>query len=156
MKSIIIYATKHGSVENAAHLLQSKMEGESCLINIMKEDVPILDEYDTIIFGGSIYVGKIQKQLSKYIAKNLPLLLKKRIGLFICAGEKEEVRVKELETSFPNMLFTHAVCKEIFGYEIHYEKLNFIEKKMAGAILGHKQSYSNLSETKIENFAKKC
>lgn len=155
MKTIIIYTTKYGSAENAATILKSKMEGEVKLVNLMKEEVPELDGYDNVVLGGSIYAGKIQKKLSKFVHKNLSILMKKRVGLFICAGEKEqEVREKELVNAFPNELSAYATCKEIFGYEIHYERLNFLEKKLVGAILGHKKGCSELSEDKIGSFAK--
>jgi menaquinone-dependent protoporphyrinogen oxidase len=152
--TLIIYATKHGSVENAVKLLMEKIEGKVTIINIMNEDPPKLNEYENVILGGSIYVGKIQKRLSKYIEKHLSELLTKRIGLFICAAQEEEIREKELIESFPEKLFEHAVCKEIFGYEIHYEDMNFIEKKVVGSILGHKSNYSELSDVKIDSFAK--
>ncbi|WML42880.1 flavodoxin domain-containing protein [Neobacillus sp. PS3-40] len=155
MKTVILYATKYGSVEHAVEILESKLVGKVQHLNIMKEDVPTLIDYDQVIIGGSIYVGKIQRKLSKFVTKNLPLLLTKRIGLFICAGEKlQEVREKELVDAFPNDLFNHAICKDIFGYEIHYEKLNFLEKKMVGAVLGLKEGCSELSEEKITDFAK--
>jgi menaquinone-dependent protoporphyrinogen oxidase len=154
LKTIILFATKYGSVENALAILRPKLIGDVRQVNIMKENAPSLNEYDQVIIGGSIYVGKIQKKLSKFVDKNLPLLLTKRVGLFICAGEKKaEVREKELVDAFPNELFKHAVCKGIFGYEIHYEKLNFLEKKMVAAVLGHKEGCSELSVGKIERFA---
>jgi menaquinone-dependent protoporphyrinogen oxidase len=154
MKTIIIFATKYGCVENAVGILKSMLTGEVKQVNIMKENVPSLDNFDHVIIGGSIYVGKIQKKLSKFVDKNLSELLMKRIGLFICAGEKkEEVREKELVDAFPNELLEHAICKDIFGYEIHFEKLNFLEKKMVAAVLGHKKSYRELSIEKIERFA---
>jgi menaquinone-dependent protoporphyrinogen oxidase len=155
LKTIIIYSTKYGCVENAVNILKSKIEGEVDLINIMKENVPSLDHYDKVVIGGSIYVGKIQKRLLKFVDKNLSLLLTKQVGLFICAGEKmEEVREKELVDSFPKELFNHAICKDIFGYQIHYEKLNFLEKRMVAAVLGHKEGCSELYVEKIERFAK--
>jgi menaquinone-dependent protoporphyrinogen oxidase len=154
IRTLIIYATKHGSVENAVRLLKEKLEGEITVINIMNEDPPELNEYDNVILGGSIYLGKIQKRLSKYMEKHLTDLLSKRIGLFICGAEREEIREKELIGSFPEKLFEHAVCKEIFGYEIHFEDMNFIEKKVVGSILGYKDNYSELSEPKIDSFAK--
>jgi menaquinone-dependent protoporphyrinogen oxidase len=135
-------------------ILKSMLTGEVKQINIMKENIPSLDDFDHVIIGGSIYVGKIQKKLSKIVDKNLSILLTKRIGLFICAGErKEEVREKELVDSFPNELLEHAICKDIFGYEIHFEKLNFLEKKMVAAVLGHKNSCRELSIEKIKRFA---
>jgi menaquinone-dependent protoporphyrinogen oxidase len=153
-KTIVIFSTKHGSVENAVKLLKEKLGGEVTVINIMNEDPPELNEYENVILGGSIYVGKIQKQLSKYMEKHLSELLTKRIGLFICAAEREDIREKELIDSFPKKLFEHSICKEIFGYEIHYEDMNFIEKKVVGSILGHKKNHSELSESKIDSFVK--
>jgi len=154
MKSIIIYATKYGSVEKAAKMLKSKMNSNVTSVNIMKEAVPNLDHYDIVILGGSIYVGKIQKKLTDYIAKHLPLLLNKKVGLFICAAQSEPVRTQELESAFSSELYNHATAKEAFGYEYRFEKLNFLDKLMVRVIAGVKTSQSDLCEEKIENFAK--
>lgn len=155
MKSIIIYSTKYGSVEKAAKTLKSKMSGEVLLVNVIKETVPSLDEYDNVILGGSIYMGKTQKELTNYISKNLPLLMNKRIGLFICAGLPDpQARAKELASAFPPELYDHAVCKEILGHEINYEKINFFDKMVMKAVKGDKNSSSQFYEDKIDNFAK--
>lgn len=155
MNSIIIYATKYGCAEKSAKILASKMGGQVDLVNIMKEDVPSLDKYDNIIFGGSVYMGKAQKKLTDYTKANLQFLLNKKIGLFVCAGNPDiKMREKELEDSFPNELFTHAIIKEIFGYEIHYEKLSFIDKIIVRLMKGSSKNILELSEEKIENFAK--
>lgn len=151
--TIIIYATKHGSVEHAVMLLKAKLEGEVRLVNILEEKVPSLGDYENVILGGSIYLGKIQKQLTKYIEKHLSELLTKRVGLFICAAQQEDVREKELIDAFPNELFEHAISKEIFGYEINFDDMNFIEKKVVRSILGHQDNYSELSNETIERFA---
>lgn len=152
---MIIYTTKHGSVGRAANILKSKIEGQVTLVNIMQEKAPSIEEYDYIILGGSIYAGKIQRKLSKFIASHLPLLLSKKVGLFICAAEQRvEEKEKELINAFPIELSQHALCKEIFGYEIHYEDMNFLEKKIISSVMGYQESQFKLSEEKIENFAK--
>lgn len=154
MRSLIIYATKYGCVEKAANILKSKLDGDVFIVNVMKEKVPNLDDYDNIILGGSIYAGKIQKTLTNYIKSNLPFLLHKRVGLFICAGEPEPKRTKELEEAFPAELFNHAVAKDVFGYEFCYEKFNLLDKFIMRSIKGVTKSYSDLSKQKIESFAK--
>lgn len=155
MKSMVIYATKYGCTEKAAKILQSKLEGETLLVNIMKEKVPPLDSHDTVILGGSIYMGKIQKELTNYITGNLPVLLKKRTGLFLCAGSPNvEERAKELAAVFPSELYAHSISKEVFGYEFNFEKLNFLDKIIMKAVKGDKGNPSDLSEEKISSFAK--
>ncbi len=135
-------------------MLKSRLTGDVSIVNIMLEPASRLEEYDNIILGGSIYIGKIQKKLSNFITNNLPLLLEKRIGLFICAGEKDEALLgKELTLAFPPLLFDHAIVKDVFGFEIDMEKLNFLEKFVMSKVKGVKTSIYELSELKIYAFA---
>ncbi|ERI93872.1 hypothetical protein HMPREF1982_01374 [Clostridiales bacterium oral taxon 876 str. F0540] len=154
VKSVIIYATKYGAAEKAANMLKEKLKGQVTMVNLTKEKVPSLEEYDNVILGGSIYVGKIQKQLTNYIKANLPELLKKRTGLFICAALNEpEKLIKELSDAFPEELANKAVAKEVFGYEFSFEKMGFIDKMMTKSIVGIKSSISSLEKETIEKFA---
>lgn len=156
MNSVIIYTTKYGSVEKAARMLKSHLSGEVDLIDLTKEKAPTLDQYDQVILGGSIYMGKIQSILSDYIRATLPLLLSKRIGLFICAGHPEEhLRVKELQEVFPAEIFNHAVAKEVFGHEYQLERLNTLHKFVMTKVIGITESRSEISEEVIERFAKR-
>ncbi|PLR86773.1 flavodoxin [Bacillus canaveralius] len=155
MKTIIIFATKHGSVENAARLLKTKLGEKTDLVNLAKETRPSIEEYDTVILGGSIYAGNIQKSLTKYIGESLPQLLQKNVGLFICAAEPDsQTRLKELTGSFPPELYHHAKAKDILGYEIHYSKMNFFEKMIVRSLMKIKSDHSALSIENIDDFAK--
>ena len=90
-------------------------------------------------------MGRIQKQLTDYVSKNISALLNKRMGLFVCAGSPDAAaRIKELESSFPSELYGKAVCKKVFGYEINYEKLGFLEKTIMKAVKGDKESVSDI------------
>ena len=156
MNTLIVYSTKHGTAEKAANILKSKITGDVNVVNIMLEPATNLEKYDNIILGGSIYIGKVQKKLSAFVTANLPTLLEKRIGLFICAGEKDEsLKEKELISAFPPVIFEHAIIKEVFGFEIDIIKLNFFEKLVMSKVKGVKTSVHELSEEKIYAFAEK-
>ncbi|GFP76010.1 flavodoxin domain-containing protein [Clostridium fungisolvens] len=153
MKSLIIYATKYGTVEKASNLIKDKMKDEVVIVNILKQDPPSLIEFDNIILGGSIYIGNIQKKLKQFAINHEEELLMKRVGLFICGGaDKEEEKDKELKNAFPAKLYENAICKCSFGYEYKFEKLNFFEKAMIKKITGIKGSVYKLSEDTIEDF----
>jgi len=155
MKTLILYTTKYGCAEKAAAILKTKLAGEVSMANIKKERIPELEQYDAIVLGGSIYMGNIQKEMKEYAAANLSTLLKKKVGLFICAGSPDlNAREKELEASFPSELFNHAAGKEVLGGEITYEKLSFLERTIMKAVKGDKNSTSDLSQEKIEELAK--
>ncbi|MFZ5967369.1 MAG: flavodoxin domain-containing protein [Bacillota bacterium] len=153
MKTIIIYSTKYGSVEKAANMLKKKIGGDVALVNVKKEIPPALTPYDNIILGGSIYVGKIQKELSDYILANLQTLLAKNVGLYICAAQEGETLEKELTDSFPPELLQHARIKEAVGYELCLEKLGFFDRMATRFIKGTKASEYRLNETVIGKIA---
>lgn len=155
MKSIIVYATKYGCTKKAANILKSKLSGDVQMVNALKDTVPPLNQFDNIIFGGSIYMGKIQKELISCITTNLELLQSKKLGLFICAASPDlEARKRELESAFPAEVFNHATVKALFGYEFNFEKMNFMDKMITKAIKGDKNNASEIDENNISEFAK--
>jgi menaquinone-dependent protoporphyrinogen oxidase len=165
MKTIIIYASKHGSAEKCSELLKGKLHGEVTIVNIKKEATPDITSFDNIIVGGSIYMGKIQKTVSEFCLKNLNELKNKRIGLFICCMNIKEAEM-QLNNSFPKELVSIAATKECFGGEFNLKEMNFMEKaitKMVSKMLAKndpslatkdiKKDVSMISEENINKFA---
>lgn len=153
-KKIIIYTTKYGFVTKVASTLKAKLGGEVDLVNLAKEKAPSLGGYDTVILGGSIYFGKVQKKLAAYMRQAMPELAGKKLGLFVCAGIPDPVKKREeLEQAFPPELFKQAVCKDILGDEIVYEKLSFLDKFITRRISGSTAGQSHYDENRIEAFA---
>jgi menaquinone-dependent protoporphyrinogen oxidase len=154
LKSIILYATKHGTVEKAVSKLKQEMGDNVDSFSVQNGAVPSLKEYDLVIIGGSIYMGNIQKEMKNYLKENMSLLLEKRIGLFLCAAQSEKVELqKEWENAFPEKLYNHAMIKENFGYEFDFSKMSFLEKLIIKKIKGVKESQFALSNEKITHFA---
>ena len=117
MKNLIIYSTKYGFVKKCVRNLKLKLNNETETFNISLNKIPDLDDYNCIVFGGSIYAGKIQKKLTKFIKKNLDKLLTKNIALFICSGGEQKDSLKYLKNVFPEALQKKAASKELFGGE---------------------------------------
>jgi len=154
MKGIIIYATRHGCTEKAVKLLQKKLPDGIESVNIGKEKAPDLSLYDTVIFGGPIYVGKTLKPLTDYIQRNLDVLKKKKVALFLCAGEQDLQRTDALFAgAFPEELCKISFAREFFGGELYWEKLDFMTKLILRLVKGINGGYSRLSEEKIKKFA---
>ncbi len=152
MKTILIYTTKYGSVEKVATMMKSTLDGDVTLVNLMKQNAPNLDAYDTVILGGSIYMGSIQKKMLEYGATHLPTLLKKRIGLFICAASPEnDTKFKQLESAFPAELYAHATVKDVLGSEVISARMGFVDRLITKVVMGGK-NYSDLPPEKIQKF----
>jgi menaquinone-dependent protoporphyrinogen oxidase len=152
MKTLIIYATKHGSAESCSKLLKNKLTGEVEVVNIKKDKVPDINSFDRVIIGGSIYAGRIQKEITSFCSINLNDLKKKKLGLFICGMNKNSIET-ELTSAFPQELLNSAVSKECFGGEFKLSDMNVLERFMVKVISKTDKDVSMLSEENINRLA---
>lgn len=153
-KTLIAYAGKHGCTKECARVLAGKMSSDVDLCNLKEKQKVDLDAYDTIILGGSIYAGRIQKEVRELCTKNENLLKEKKLGLFICGMSEGDTAKKQLEASYPQELLGSALAKESFGGKIEISKMNFMEKKIIKMIAKTESDMSNVSEELIDQFAR--
>lgn len=155
MKTIIIYTTKYGCTGKAAKLIQGKTAGETRLVNLSKEKAPDLSAYDTVVLGGSIYVGKTQKELTAFMQQNLETLKKKKLALYLCAGEQDPAKIEGLlAANFPAELLGQAIFRDSLGGELEMKNVGIFMRFMLKTFIGVKEDYSRLSEEKIGKLAK--
>lgn len=82
MKIAVIYVSKTGSTQLCAEYITSRLKDCSSF-NLEKENPNLLD-YDVILIGSGIRMGKLYKPIVQILKNNVSLLLEKKIGLFIC------------------------------------------------------------------------
>lgn len=155
MKTLIAFCTSHGCTEKTANELKNLLETDVQLCNLKKEKHPPLYEFDTIIIGGSIHAGKIQKRIKNFCNKNLPELKEKELGLFICCMEEGEKAEQQLKDAYPEELHQIAKASAIFGGEFDFNRMNFVEKYIVKKIGKVEQSTSKIDHTTIRNFSVK-
>ena len=155
MSILIAYASQYGCTEKCANMLSVNLKDNDSLISVVdlgsKQKIA-LNNYDTVIIGGPITAGKINSKVKKFCAGNLPELLKKKIGLFICGASVEEAQ-KELSDNFPQELLDVAAAKGYFGYEFNLEKMNFAIRAIIKKKSKVDKSVSNILEDNIKDFA---
>ena len=160
MNTLVVYASKHGSAEDCAKTVAGKLKGKVELVNLKEKIVKDVFVYDEVIIGGSIYAGRIQKEVTEFCSKNLDVLKSKNLGLFICCMNIENSKM-QLESSFPKELTNLAKAKEGFGGEFRFKKMNFFERFIVKAIykkdknnpiVDTSKDVSNISEVLINKF----
>ncbi|KOA20430.1 protoporphyrinogen IX dehydrogenase [Clostridium homopropionicum DSM 5847] len=163
MRNLILYATKHGCTKKCAAILSQKLDGEVDLFDLKEIKGVNYDQYDKVIIGGSIYAGRIQKEVSRFCIENIDKLKEKKLGLFICCMN-ESIKETQINTSFPEELLNSAVVKDSFGGEFNFDHMNFMEKTIVKMIsksdpnlpkVDGKENISKLSEDSINKFAEK-
>lgn len=149
MNTIIIYDTKHGTTHNSAQKLKKFLDHESTIVDMRDKEKILLDDYDTVLIGSSIYMGKIRKSICKFCDSNLAALMGKKIGLFLCSTGADG----EFEKNFPKVLLDNAVATENFGFTFDFEDANFLEKKIIEKVRKTIEKESGIKEDRIEAFA---
>ncbi|QGU96633.1 flavodoxin [Clostridium bovifaecis] len=161
MKTLIVYGSRHGCAEKCSKVLKSKLDGEVTILHAKKGQIFDISPFDKIIIGGSIYAGRIQKEIAEFCNVNLKELKKKKIGLFICCMNKDNADT-QLNSSYPPELLNMAVAKDNFGGEFLFEKMSVFERfivKMAtksnkGILqMDGKKNISIILDENIVNFA---
>jgi len=135
MSILIAYATQYGCAEKCAEMLAEKLEDTVDLCNLKKDKKVDPAPYDAIIVGGSIYMGRIMKQVPAFLQKHADTLRQKRTGYFMNAMAEGEDIQKELDASFPAEMREGALAVACFGGECIINNLKpfhrFIYTKVA-------------------------
>lgn len=156
MKTLIVYASKNGCTSDCVHHLQTKLKGDVTVVNAAKK-IPKLDDFDTILIGGSVHMGKIQRKITSFCNQNKGQLLEKKLGLFVCCYTSEG-EPGFLESLFDERLLAHATITSIFGGEMRYDRLSFAYRKLfesLNKIEGFRQGFvePEIKYAEIEGFA---
>jgi menaquinone-dependent protoporphyrinogen oxidase len=154
MKTAIIYTTSHGCTEKCVHTIANELETNITIFNIETEQGLDLTNYETIIIGGSIHIGSINKKIKKFIDKNLDTLSKKKLGLFICCMYEGEKAAEQFNNAFPKELRKKSIANGFFGGEFDFDKMNFFEKAIVKKVANIEHSESKINFENIRTFTK--
>ncbi len=147
MRTAIIYGSKYGSTGKVAGQINQNLGGR-CKIYNLDDHVNIdLSQYDRLILGSPIYIGKIQKSLRKFCEVNESSILTKEVFVFLCSKFEEEETVK---SNFSDELYKHISHFQYLGSVIDMSKLSLIEKGISKII--KEKGHDNLNEDVIKGF----
>ncbi len=154
MKVLIAYASKYGTTEKCANLLKEKLKGEVDVVNLKKEK-PRLSDYDAVVIGGPIYIGKLNKTVEDFCTNNLPVLVDKKIGFFLCCMELDKPIEELISKHYPKKLVDTAEAASGFGGAYYVSKMNFLYKMMIKKAAGIEEDKVNILYEEIDKFAAK-
>ena len=130
MKTLIAYSTTLGCTEQCASKLKDDLGDGVEMVRISSRRRYNLKQYDTIIVGGSIHEGMIQRSVHKFCESNLEMLLMKQVGLFVCCIDPDADEKELIKRTFPEPLVEHALASGFFGGELNIKKMNLLQKIM--------------------------
>ena len=148
-KRMIVYATKTGTTRACARELQSYLPDAE--LYDLRDGIPyVTDAYDTVILGGSIRMGTLNRRAKIFIVRNKEELLSGsvHVGLFICNGVIDSAD-DLLEANIPAGLLRRADVVSTFGGDCDPEKQHGLDKLILKKFLSAAQKNKKFEPPKI-------
>jgi menaquinone-dependent protoporphyrinogen oxidase len=147
-KALIVYGTRYGATASTSEDVAEvfRQEGlDADLINLKDDKVKDINEYELVIVGSGIQIGKWTKEPEKFLYKYQKELAKKKTALFVCCGSTEPLDEKEdknvsIENARTKYLEEKAakynlqpIALGLFGGVYNFNKMSwFFRKTMSG------------------------
>ena len=129
MKILIGYYTKSGTTAKCAELLKKQFHNHTTEVVDLAVAQPKLGDYDTILLGASIRMGRMDKRFRTYLKANERALSEARLGFFACCGATE-LAGEIMERAIPKSLAAHAIALDSFGGELNVKAQKGIVAKV--------------------------
>jgi menaquinone-dependent protoporphyrinogen oxidase len=127
MNTLIVYSSKYDFTKERVLEIANSLKFDVKVVNINKEKPPGLEAFDTVILGGSVFMGQINKALKNYCQENETTLNSKKLALFLSCGLPDNVDT-HLSNAYPKSLLDHASVKVNLGGELRLDKMSFGDK----------------------------
>lgn len=151
MATLILYATKYGASEKVAIQLSRQLD-DAPFYNLREKSLPLLSDFDTIIFGSSIYAGKIRKEAKAFLVKHQAVLMDKKIGFFLSGLSQKEAE-QCFKANIPMELLQKAQIKAFLGGIFDPQKANAAERTIMKLVAKQVLFTDTIEEEKIRDFA---
>ena len=154
MKTLICYCSRYGTTADCAGVLAQKVGGDTTLVDLARDRWPALAGSDVVLIGGSIYAGKIQRQVVSFCERNRQPLLRTRVGVFLCCLFTGESAEMEMQTAFPDWLLAHAFSSVLPGGQIRFSRLSFLDRLLVRAVHPVRGDLSRLRPEALDELAR--
>ena len=178
-KALIVYGTRYGATADTSEVIGDVLRQKGFEVRVIEakmEKVRSISEFELIIVGSGIRMGRWTKEPDKFLGKFQKDLSKKKLALFVCCGgahpltegeekgkEMEEAKRKYLEDKATEYNL-NPIALGFFGGIYNFNKMSwFLRKTMSGVKsqleeAGYKETKSGIYDTRnlntIHNWAK--
>lgn len=151
MKILIAYATKSGTCKQAAELLAAGLSNHTVTLADLSETTPVVGDFDYIVLGGPIRMGKAHKALRRYLAARGDALCRVPHTLFLCCGIPHQFE-HYLGKTYPAALLESAEEMVYFGGELDVSKQKGFFDKCVARMMRNDMRESEEDEVMLPGF----
>jgi len=147
--ALIVYGTRYGATASTSEEIAEILSKEGFnvkVVNLKKDKVKDITEYELVIVGSGIQIHRWTKEPEKFLKKFQKELAKKKVALFVCCGSTkplddktdkaksmENARTKYLEEKAAKYNL-QAISLGLFGGVYNYNRVPWLFGKFMQAI----------------------
>ena len=152
MKTIIIFATKHGAAGEIARRIANKIDG-AVVHDLKQGSTYSLEGFDCVIIGSSLYAGRIRGEAKAFLSQNANALQGKKLGLFLSGLEASQEKTY-FDTNFPPDILRTAKAATFLGGIFDPKKAGLMERLVMKVVSKNSAYVNTIDDNKIEQFVK--
>ena len=130
MKVLVAYRSKYGGTEACARALAQGIRGDTVLADLRHRPIPKPDAFDVVLVGGSIYGGRIQREVTWFCEAHEEQLLSRPTGLFLCCFYQGDRAQAQMTDAFPAWLLAHAFARAPLGGVLRPGALSLLDRML--------------------------
>ncbi len=127
MRILIAYAGKNRTTATCVERLREQLGNRDVTVADLTENMTDPSDFDLVVFGSSVYFGKLRPQARAYMKQYESVLCQKKLVLFLCCGLESEYTYY-MEKLFSKPLRDAAIQKCFFGGSLKTDGLPFFDR----------------------------
>jgi menaquinone-dependent protoporphyrinogen IX oxidase len=147
--ALIVYGSRYGATASTSEDIAKTLSKEGLdvkVVNLKKDKVKDITEYELVIVGSGIQINKWTGEPEKFLKKFQKELAKKKVALFVCCGSAEPLddktdKAKSIENARTKYLEEKAakynlqpVAMGLFGGVYNFNKVPWLFGKFMESI----------------------
>ena len=143
-KVLVAYGSRYGCTEEVSQEIAKVLEKSGLSVSLFNLEssnrLPKIEEYDAILVGSGIKIGKWTKEADNLLKKNKESLKTKILGLYTCSGlamenadkaKKMYIEEKMEKLGIETQLFDAFPGRSLLSdFDLSNPKIGFIERKI--------------------------
>ncbi len=144
MKALIVFGTRFGATAGTSEEIAKVLRAEGFdvrVVNAKKEKIKDISEYELVIVGSGMKIGRWTKEPEKFLNKFASELAKKKLALFVSSApqityehkndeEKKEWAWNKYLVEKTEKYGLIPIAMAIFGGWVNMETMGWLDKKM--------------------------
>lgn len=148
-KALVVYGTRYGATASTSEIIADSLRQEGFEVKVVdakKDKTPNINEFDLVLIGSGIAMGKWTGETEGFIKKNREELSTKKVALFVsCGGANPlsdgEKRTQEYDNGKQKYLedkatefYLKPIALGYFGGCYNFAKMSWFFKKTLSSI----------------------